>query len=306
MTGKQPKDSPKGSKPASQVAPGLHVVATPIGNLGDISLRALEVLRAVDLVACEDTRLTGRLLERHGIRARLTPYHEHNAARARPGLLRRLTAGEAIALVSDAGTPLVSDPGYKLLRAAIAAGIPISACPGACAPLMALTLSGLPTDRFMFAGFLPPRRAARRQALAELAQIRATLIVLESARRLGASLDDMARVLGDRPAVVARELTKRHEEMRRGSLAALASHYAESGPPKGEIVVLVAPPRADDRAGPDEAELDRLLADALKTMSVRDAAGALAAETGLPRRTLYARAVRLSKAGPKPDPEGGP
>lgn len=277
-----------GSKPS----PGLYIVATPIGNLRDITLRALDVLRAADLIACEDTRVTARLLAAHGLRTPTTAYHDHNAARVRPGLLRRLAAGETVALVSDAGTPLVSDPGYRLVREAIDAGIPVTAIPGASALLGALAVAGLPTDRFLFAGFLPTRDAARRKALEELAGVRATLVFFESPQRLARSLQAMADVLGPRDATVARELTKRFEETRRGALEELARHYAEAGPPKGEVVVVVGPPGAETPAH-DDAEVDAMLRAALATGSVKDAAAAVAARTGRPRKALYRRALAL-------------
>ena len=293
---RQTRHDAPASKPQPGVAPGLWLVATPIGNLEDISQRALAVLASVDSVACEDTRRTGRLLVRHGISARLVSYHEHNAARVRPGLIRMLADGGSVALVSDAGTPLISDPGYKLVRAAVCAGVRVTGCPGPSAPLLALILSGLPTDRFYFGGFLPSKAGSRREALAALRSLDATLVFLESPRRLASSLEDMAATLGPRPAAVARELTKLHEELRRGTLDQLAGHYAAAGAPKGEIVVLVSgrgtaaqPPLSD--AEIDE-RLDRLLADG----SVRDAAAALSAETRLPRRELYARALARARA----------
>jgi 16S rRNA (cytidine1402-2'-O)-methyltransferase len=279
----------------SALASGLHIVATPIGNAADITLRALDVLRGADLIACEDTRVTGNLLTRYGIGTRRLAYNDHNAERVRPLLLERLRRNERVALVSDAGMPLVSDPGYKLVRAAIAEGLPVTTVPGASAPLAALALSGLPSDRFLFAGFLPNRSAARRHGLAELAAVPATLILFESARRLGAALADMEAVLGDRPAAVARELTKRFEEVRRGSLSALAAHYIESGAPKGEIVVVIGPPasapRKKDTAG--ATTLDDMLREALAGASLRDAAAAVAVASGLPRRAVYARALAL-------------
>ena len=270
---------------------GLYLVATPIGNAGDITLRALEVLAAADVVACEDTRTTARLLTIHGVKARLTAYHDHNAERARPGLLARLARGEAVALVAEAGTPLISDPGYKLVVAARHAGVAVTAVPGASATLAALTVSGLPTDRFLFAGFLPSRGGPRRRAIAGLAGIEATLIVLESPRRLAASLADMAALLGPREAAVARELTKLFEEVRRGSLDDLAAHYRAAGPPKGEVVVVIAPPGETQIA---EDDVDAMLRAALDGQSVRDAAHGVAAATGLPRRRLYARALELT------------
>jgi 16S rRNA (cytidine1402-2'-O)-methyltransferase len=266
-------------------------VATPIGNAGDITLRALELLRRADRIACEDTRVTCGLLARYGIATPLLAYHEHNAARMRPLLLERLRRGETIALVSDAGTPLVSDPGYKLVRAVVEAGIPVTTLPGASAALAALVLSGLPTDRFFFAGFLPPRSAARRTALAELAGIAATLIFFESAGRLADTLADMAAVLGARDAAVARELTKLYEEVRRGTVTELAEHYAPVDPPKGEIVIVVGPPAAAEAS---EAVIDDALRAALATLSMRDAVAAVAASLSAPRRRVYARALALA------------
>ena len=275
-------------------ASGLWLVATPIGNMDDVSRRALSVLAAVDRVACEDTRHTARLLARHGIDARLVSYHEHNAARVRPMLIRALAAGGSLALVADAGTPLISDPGYKLVRAALDADVRVTGCPGPSAPLLALVLSGLPTDRFYFGGFLPSRRAPRRAAIAALDALDATLVLLESPRRLAAALADMAALLGPRPAAVARELTKRHEEMRRGTLAALARHYAGSGAPRGEIVVVVDGRR--EAPALSDAELDARLDALLEAGTVRDAAAALGAETGRPRRDVYARALARARA----------
>jgi len=291
--GDKPAEPSEASPGSKSPAPGLYLVATPIGNLGDVTLRAIDLLGRVDLVACEDTRMTERLLQRHGIRARLTPYHDHNAERVRPALLRRLAGGASLALVSDAGTPLVSDPGYKLVREAIAAGIPVTALPGPSAALVALQLSGLPTDRFLFAGFLPSRDAARRRALAELAKVPATLVFFETAPRLAETLAAMAEILGDRPAAVARELTKLFEEVRRDGTAALARHYAEAGPPKGEIAVVVGPPSEPVPAAP--GEIDAALAAALARMSLKDAVAAVAAATGEPRRDVYARALALQR-----------
>jgi 16S rRNA (cytidine1402-2'-O)-methyltransferase len=289
--GAQPSHLAAGSKPAA----GLYLVATPIGNLDDITLRALKILTAADLIACEDTRVTGQLLRLLGIDGgRLTPYHEHNAERARPALLARLRDGAVVALVSDAGTPLISDPGYRLVGDAVAAGLPVTSVPGASAVLTALQLSGLPSDRFLFAGFLPVKSGARRSALAELAAVPASLIFYESPHRLADSLDDMARVLGaERPAAMARELTKLYEEVRRGRLADLAAHYAAAGPPKGELVLVIGPPAA--AAAPTAGELDQRLGQAMAEMSLRDAAAVVAAATGLPKRDVYARAVQLSR-----------
>lgn len=275
-------------------SPGLYIVATPIGNLRDITLRALDLLIGADLIACEDTRVTGKLLAAYGIATPTTPYHEHNAERARPRLIGRLAAGGRVALVADAGTPLVSDPGYKLVREAIAAGIPVGVAPGPSAPLAALALAGLPTDRFYFAGFLPTKTVQRRKALAELASLRATLLVFETAPRLASALGDMAEILGAREAALCRELTKLYEEVRRGTLAELATHYRQADRPKGEMVIVVGPPAA---AGPpDEAALGRLLDEALARASLRDATAEVAAATGLPRREVYARALARAPA----------
>ena len=239
------------------VAPGLYLVSTPIGNLRDITLRALDTLRAADLIACEDTRVTRKLLTAHGISGRLTAYHDHNAAEAGPALIARVEAGEVVALVSDAGTPLISDPGFRLVGEANRRGIPVTVLPGASAPLAALVLSGLPADRFHFAGFPPPRQAARLRFLRALADIDATLVLLESSRRLAAALADMNEIFGPRPAAVARELTKLHEEVVRDDLGSLAGKYAAEGPPRGEIVVLVGPP--DEEETTSESEIDARL-----------------------------------------------
>ena len=293
--GPQAVSEPTESGPASKppVASGLHIVATPIGNARDITLRALDVLAGADVVACEDTRVTSKLLARHGIAVSLTPYHEHNAAKARPALIRRLEDGQTVALVSDAGTPLVSDPGYKLVRACIDAGIPVTGLPGPSAAMTALMVAGLPTDRFLFAGFLPPRTAARRKALAELAAVPASLVFMESPRRLAAALADMAAVLGEREAAVTRELTKLYEEVRRGSLPGLAAAYRTDGPPKGEVTIVVAPPLPAEPLS--AADVDNRLIAALAEHSVRDAVARVAAETGMAKRTLYARALELGR-----------
>jgi 16S rRNA (cytidine1402-2'-O)-methyltransferase len=265
----------------------LHVVATPIGNLGDITLRALWVLRSVDRILCEDTRVTGRLLTRFGIKTPLDAYHDHNADRVRPLALAALRRGERLALVSDAGTPLISDPGFKLVRAALDDGLPVTAAPGPSAALDALVLSGLPPDTFLFAGFLPPRSAARRKTLAVWRALSATLIFFEGPSRVAATLDDMVEVLGNRPAAIARELTKRHEEMRRGTLSALAAHYHDQAP-RGEVVIVVGPAEPEEPAAVD---VDGRLDEKLTRLSLRDAVAELAAETGLPRRGLYDRAL---------------
>ena len=279
---------------APPLAPGLHIVATPIGNLGDITLRALRTLAGADFILCEDTRVTVKLTRHFGIAAPLRPYHDHNAARVRPAIVEALRRGAAVALVSDAGTPLVSDPGFKLVEAAIAEAVPVEAVPGASAVLAALTVSGLPSDRFLFAGFLPSRAGARREALAALAAVPASLIFYESPKRLAASLQAMAEALGDRPAAVARELTKRHEETRRGRLSVLAAEHAVEQPPRGEIVVVVGPP--EPAVAPTGDALDALLIDALASAPVKQAAGVVAAATGVPRRELYARALALKGA----------
>ena len=283
----EPNRAGAGSKPA----PGLYIVPTPIGNLQDITLRALDILQSVELIACEDTRVTGHLLDAHGITTPVTPYHEHNAPRVRPQLLRRLKAGASIALVSDAGTPTISDPGYRLVSEAAAADVPVVALPGASAVITALAASALPTDRFLFMGFLPSRATARRRALEEIAAVRASLVLFESPRRLAGCLADLAQVLGDRDAAIARELTKRFEEIRRAPLSALAQDYARNGPPKGEVVIVVAPP--GDAAPPSEDAIDALLRDALGDHSLRDAVDLVTAKTGVPRRTVYARALSL-------------
>jgi 16S rRNA (cytidine1402-2'-O)-methyltransferase len=274
---------------------GLTLVATPIGHLGDLSPRAIAALRAADLVLCEDSRVSAPMLARHGIAAPLVPLHEHNEEREVPRLLARLSEGARIALISDAGTPLVSDPGYRLTRAAIAAGLPVSAVPGPSAPVMALTLSGLPPHPFLFLGFLPPKEAARAAALAKLraaeaAGLSATLVLFEAPHRLAELLAAAAAAFGPRPAAVARELTKRFVEVRRGPLDVLAAHYATE-PARGEIVVVIGP-AAEERAS--EAEVDGLIAAALGAgRSLRDAAAEVAAATGRPRREIYARALEI-------------
>ena len=281
-----------GSKPAA----GLYLVATPIGNLRDITLRALDVLTVADLVACEDTRVTGKLLTLLGLKRPMLPYHEHNAERSGRELVARLRQGAVVALVSDAGTPLVSDPGWALVQACIDENIPVTAVPGPSAALAALQLSGLPADRFLFAGFLPMKGAARRAAMKELEAVPATLVFYEAPHRLPECLADLAVVLGDRPAAVARELTKMHEEVVRGTLCQLSARYAEAGSPKGEVVVVVAPAGAAAQAEPEELDR-RLEAMVAGGASIKDAAALLAAETGHQRREVYARALRLFRRG---------
>ena len=270
----EPEDERHTEAPGRPVE-GLILVATPIGNLGDISRRALETLAAADIVACEDTRLTGRLLQRFAIKARMLAYQDHNAERSRPELLRLL----------------VSDPGYKLVREAAAQGTPVTSVPGPAAPIVALSISGLPTDRFFFGGFLPTKQGERRRILEEVSGLRATLIFFEAPRRLAESLAVAAEILGPRDMAVARELTKRFEDVNRGRLEDLARHYAETEPPKGEAVLLFGPPEQHDEIG--EAELDGMLTEALTRLKVKDAAKEIAAKTGLPRKTIYDRAVQL-------------
>lgn len=271
------------------LAPGLYIVATPIGNLGDLSPRAADILSLASLIAVEDSRVTARLLHHIGVKRPMQPYHDHNADAVRPGLIARM-AHEAIALVSDAGTPLISDPGYKLVRDARAAGRTVVTIPGPCAAVAALTLAGLPTDRFLFMGFLPPKAAARASTIAEVAGVRATLIFYESGPRLGGTLAALADGLGDREAAVAREMTKHFEEAVGGTLSSLAAHYADA-PPKGEIVVVVAPPGAAARA--TLADADAALAEALTRLPTGQAASEVAKALGLDRKALYARALAL-------------
>ena len=271
---------------------GLHLVATPIGNLGDITLRALETLAGVDVIACEDTRITRRLTERYAIAAQLTPYHEHNAALARPKILERLTQGAAIALVSDAGTPLISDPGFKLVREACAAGHQVTALPGPSSVLAALSVAALPTDRFYFEGFLPPKQTARRARLAELSRIDATLVMFESGNRVQDTLDDLAAIMGERDAAICRELTKMHEDIRRAPLSELAKS-ATSLQTRGEFVLVIAPPKAAPAMSADA--LDDLLRDRLALESVKDAVAHAAEISGRSRREIYARALELAR-----------
>lgn len=275
---------------AKPIAPGLYPVATPIGNLSDMSLRALEVLANADLVVCEDTRVTRTLLDRYALKKPTAAYHEHNAARERPRLLAMLKGDMTLALVSDAGTPLVSDPGYKLVEEAIEAGVPVVPVPGPSAILAALVAAGLPTDTFAFLGFLPPKTAARRTRLSAFAAVPATLVLYEAPHRAAETLSDMADVLGaDRPGALARELTKRFEEVRRGTLGELAAG-ARSDPPRGEIVLLAGPPMEKPSTGDD---LDALLLAALATSGPGQAAAEIAKATGHPRREVYQRALAL-------------
>ena len=284
-------DPSGGHSPVQAAGPGLHIVSTPIGNLRDISLRALDILSSVEEVLAEDTRVAGKLLNAHGISAKLSAYHDHNGAARRPELLERLKKDASIALISDAGTPLVSDPGWKLVHEAAAAGIRIIPVPGASAMLAGLVASGLPSDRFFFAGFLPPKSGARKKVAEKFANIPSTLIFYESALRLAPALSDLADVLGgDRDAVVARELTKLFEETRRGTLSELAEHYAQEGPPKGEIVLLIGPPIAEQASA---EMIDRALTDALSRLPVKAAANEVADMFSLSKRDAYQRALTL-------------
>jgi 16S rRNA (cytidine1402-2'-O)-methyltransferase len=278
---------------APKPVPGLYLVATPIGNLGDITLRALETLAGVDIIACEDTRITRRLTERYAISAQLKPYHEHNAEAARPKILQWLAEGASIALVSDAGTPLISDPGFKLVRAASDAGHAVIALPGASSVLTALSVATLPTDRFFFEGFLPSKQTARRARLSELSRIEATLVLFESGNRVQDALADLAEIMGAREAAVCRELTKLHEEIRRAPLSELARSASELET-RGEFVLVVGPPAADAQAMSEDA-LDDLLRSQLRLGSVKDAVAHAVELSGRPRREVYARALELAK-----------
>jgi 16S rRNA (cytidine1402-2'-O)-methyltransferase len=280
-----------------KAVPGLHLVATPIGNLGDITLRALETLAGVDIIACEDTRITRRLTERYAITALLKPYHEHNAALARPKILERLAQGASIALVSDAGTPLISDPGFKLVREACTAGHPVIALPGPSSVLAALAVAALPTDRFFFEGFLPSRETARRARLAELARIDATLVMFESGNRVQDTLADLADLMGARDGAVCREMTKLHEDIRRAPLAELA-RSAATLETRGEFVLVIGPSPGDVQVMAEQ-ELDDLLRSQLARGSVKDAVAHAVELSGRPRREIYARALELAKGTTK-------
>ncbi len=273
------------------LTPGLYIVATPIGNLGDITIRAADTLRAADIIAAEDSRVTAKLLRHIGIRKPIVAYHDHVGDGVRPALIARMS-GESVALVSDAGTPLISDPGFKLVRDARRAGIPVTTLPGPCAAIAALTLSGLPTDRFLFVGFLPSKAKARAESIDGLSQIRATLIFYESGPRLGASIAALASGLGNRDACVAREITKLYEDTVTGRLSELALRYADA-PPKGEIVIVVGPPEEPEPA--TQSEADAALAEALTRLSVGRAASEVATRLRLDRRALYARALEMKR-----------
>ena len=276
---------------ARPLEPALYLVATPIGNLSDITIRALETIAAADILACEDTRVTRKLLDRYGIRRRATAYHEHNAAEAGPKLVEAVSSGKSVALVSDAGTPMVSDPGYRLATEVIAAGGRVVPVPGASALLAALAASGLPSDAFFFAGFLSAKDGQRRARLEELRAVPATLVFYESPRRLAVSLAAMADVLGGRPAAVGRELTKAFEEVRRGSISELAEAYANEDTPKGEIVVCVAPPPSEKQA--EAGDIDAMLLSLAKEMGASKAAGEAARMTGARKADLYRRLMEL-------------
>lgn len=295
------KHTPQGSDPGPRckLAAGLYLVGTPIGNLGDISPRALSVLENADLVLCEDTRVGQKLLSAHGLHARTESYHEHNAKGMQPRILDFLQKKLAIALISDAGMPTISDPGEGLVKLAREAGHAVTVIPGPSAVLTALALSGLPSARFLFIGFLPNRSAARRQAIAEFAAVPATLILFESAPRLPGCLADLAEMLGPRDASVLRELTKLHEEARPGSLPELAAHYGKTGAPKGEIVIVIGPPPSVELAG-DEEVCARLKLE-LTRNTLRDASAVIAAQTGRAKRDVYALAVALSREGSPDD-----
>ena len=278
---------------APKPVPGRYQVATPIGHLGDITLRALETLAGVDIIACEDTRITRRLTERYAISAQLKPYHEHNAALARPKILERLAQGASIALVSDAGTPLISDPGFKLVREVCAAGHQVIALPGPSSVLSALSVAALPTDRFFFEGFLPAKGTARRARLAELKRIDATLVMFESGNRVQDTLRDLADIMGPRDAAICREMTKMHEDIRRAPLSQLA-RSADTLETRGEFVLVIGPPAAGAQIMA-EHELDELLRSSLKRDSVKDAVAHAVELSGRPRRAVYARALELAK-----------
>ena len=281
---------------AKPIMPGLYIVATPIGNLGDMTLRAISTLAAANVILAEDKRVSKVLLSHFGISTPLMSYHEHNAESKRPEIIARLKAGEALALISDAGTPLISDPGYKLVNAAVEEGVAVFPVPGASAILAALVATGLPTDRFFFEGFLPPRSTERKRRIRSLEAVPGTLVFFEAPHRVVETLMDLASVLGNRPAVVARELTKRFETVTRAHLPTLARQFADEPAPRGEVVLVVGPPTIDDAALSDDM-IDENLARAMETLSPRDAAAVVAANLGLPKRQVYARAIALQSTG---------
>lgn len=270
-----------------KVEAGLYIIATPIGNMGDITERALNTLRQADAIACEDTRVSQKLLSRHGIKSKLIVYNDHSDDKSRHYILELLEQGKVIALISDAGTPLISDPGYKLVREAQDKGLPVTSLPGPCSAIAAITLSGLPSNRFLFEGFLPPRSVARSKALLALKAIPATLVFFEAPHRLQETLVDMQEVLGNREVAVIREITKLYEEVKRDTLANLIAYYTEA--PRGEIVIVVAPPM--EETSPEM--LDDALRAALSRMSVKDAVSYVTEQTGLPKKTVYSRALEL-------------
>ncbi len=268
---------------------GLYLVATPIGNLKDITLRALEVLASVDLIACEDTRVSAKLMAAYGLKVPLCPYHDHNADYQRPMILEKIEAGACIALISDAGMPLISDPGYKLVRDAMARGLYVTSLPGANAPLMALQLSGLPSDAFVFGGFLPPKTKARQEILAKWKNAEASLIFFETAPRLEESTRDILAILGNRPMVIVRELTKKFEEVWSGQVEEICNRLEQDGPPKGEIVLVIGRSEAVSQMG----DLDEMLKAEMKTLSLKDAAAKVSALLGVPKNQVYSRALEL-------------
>ena len=280
------------SEKGKKIQPGLYIVSTPIGNLADMTHRAQAVLATADIIACEDTRVTGKLLAHFDIATPAVAYHDHNEQKILPKLMERLKAGQIVALVSDAGTPLISDPGYHLVREAHGAGILVSSIPGASAVMAALACGGLPTDRFMFAGFLPAKTHARRKALGELAFLKATLVFYESPRRLAKSLTDIYEILGERQAAICRELTKLFEEIRKAPLSELVRHYGKADSPKGEIVIMVGPPA---EAQDTENQLDAALKQALEKLSLKESVASVTYTLGLKRKQVYARALELSE-----------
>ena len=295
-----PADRHHDPKPAGLLPPGLYLVATPIGHRGDITLRALTTLAQADVILCEDTRSSGALLRAYGIKKPLLSYHDFNAVTREAELIARIQHGAALALISDAGMPLISDPGFRLVRACKMLGLLVTACPGPSAAVTGLALSGLPPEPFLFLGFLPNKSGARRNALKPYAAVAASLVCYESPQRLAATLTDMAAELGDRPAAIGRELTKLFEESRTGTLLELAAHYT-AHPPKGEITITVAPPGP---AAPATDQLDALLQAALQTGSLRDAVSTTIAATGLPRSQVYERALELQKVRETPEETG--
>ena len=279
--------------PAKSLHPGLYVTATPIGNLADITYRAVDVLSLVDLIVCEDTRVSAKLLSHYEISTKCIAYHDHNAARMRPQILEKLKSGAAIALISDAGTPLISDPGFKLVRAAAELGVNIISVPGPSSPIAALSIAGLPSDRFLFLGFLPAKTHARRQVLSEVSKINSTLVFLETGPRLVKMLGDVIDVLGPRQGVVAREMTKLYEEVSRGTIDQLIERFGAVARVKGEIVVIIEPPAGKSL---EADEVDALILEHLSAASLKEAVAQVAIRTGISRRKIYTRALSLSGA----------